>query len=341
MKAAIYNPYWDTMGGGERYCLGVANAFAKAGYKIDIQWRDKNLLQVAEKRFGVKIQARVVPDIMRGDGYDACFWVSDGSIPTLRSRNNILHFQVPFRNVNGKTLMNKMKFFRIKHVICNSNFTKSFIDNEFGVSSLVIYPPVSVSNFRPKRKINKIVYIGRFSRLVQRKGQDVLIDTFKKFVKRGYRDWELILAGGAEVGGDGFVDELREQSKGFPIRIMISPSFSQIRELLGEAKMFWSASGYGVDEKTSPEKVEHFGITVVEAMAAKAVPFVINKGGHKEIVRHGRSGFLWNTKAELLEWSLGYLGDHAAQQAVSKMSQESSGKFSDTEFQNSFLELIK
>jgi glycosyltransferase involved in cell wall biosynthesis len=46
---------------------------------------------------------------------------------------------------------------------------------------------------------------------------------------------------------------------------------------------------------------EHFGLTTVEAMSAGCVPIVINKGGQKEIVEDGISGFVWNTPDQLIE----------------------------------------
>jgi glycosyltransferase involved in cell wall biosynthesis len=39
-------------------------------------------------------------------------------------------------------------------------------------------------------------------------------------------------------------------------------------------------------------------------MAAGCVPVVINRGGQSDIVRHGETGFLWNTVDELKRYSL-------------------------------------
>jgi len=179
--------------------MAVAASLAKAGYDIDVEWNNPDTKQRLENRFGINLKyINFVPDIKRGDGYNICFWVSDGSIPTLRAQTNLLHFQVPFTKVRGKTLLNKMKLIRIKKVICNSNFTKSIVDQEYGFSekSTVLYPPVDVKKFRPKKKKEKIIlYIGRFSRLTQSKRQDVLVEVFKKFSMK-YRDWKLVLAGG-------------------------------------------------------------------------------------------------------------------------------------------------
>lgn len=303
MKAAIYNQYLDTLGGGERYTIEFAISLSENGYDVDIEWSDPKILELLGSRFGLKLpkNINVVSSIQKGKDYDLCFWVSDGSIPNLLSRRNFLHFQVPFKEVNGKSLINKMKLFKIEKIICNSNFTKKVIDNEFGVNSYLLHPPIDVSSFKPKRKENIILYVGRFSKLLQNKGQEVLIEAFKKLYNSGVKDYKLVLAGGVEVGSDIYMASFEKSIKNYPIEIIKSPKFNELKELFGKAKIFWSASGYNVNEEKNPEKVEHFGMTLVESMSAGCVPVVVNIGGHKEIIEDGVSGFLWNTKGELVK----------------------------------------
>ncbi|MCX6704821.1 MAG: hypothetical protein NT162_00575, partial [Candidatus Woesebacteria bacterium] len=168
MRAAIYNPYLDTLGGGERYTMTFAKVLAKNGYQVDVEWKDIRIKKILENRFGFNLDGiNIVDCINKGDGYDLCFWVSDGSIPILHARNNILHFQVPFHDVGGKSLINKMKFFRINKIVCNSLFTKRIIDREYGVESLVIHPPVDTLSIKPKRKEKIILFVGRFSQILQ------------------------------------------------------------------------------------------------------------------------------------------------------------------------------
>ena len=182
MKAAFFNPYLDTLGGGERYTISFAKVLTDNEYVVDVQWKDTSIKEKLEERFGINLErVNFVKDIKRGDGYDVCFWVSDGSIPILRARKNFLHFQFPFKDVNGRSLINKMKLIRINKIICNSYFTKSFIDQEYGVDSTVIYPPVDVGKIRPKRKENIILSVGRFSQLTQAKSQHILLEVFKLF----------------------------------------------------------------------------------------------------------------------------------------------------------------
>jgi len=294
-KAAIYNPYLDTLGGGERYTFSFAKVLAEEGYDVDIEWKNQKLREKIIERFGLKLSENIkfVDNINRGDGYDICFWVSDGSIPTLRARNNYIHFQVPFKDVNGKSLINKMKLFRVKGIICNSLFTKKMIDKEYGVSSVVVYPPIDVKFFKPKRKENTILYVGRFSDLVQNKGHEILIKAFKKM---RLDNWKLVLAGGIEVGAPEYLKKLKIQAKGFNIEFIESPSFDQIIDIYGRSKIFWSATGFDVDENKNPEKVEHFGITLIESMASGCVPIVYKAGGFKEIVEDGINGFLWDSQ---------------------------------------------
>lgn len=340
MKAAIFNPYWDTLGGGERYSISFAKALTELGYTVDIEWVDDSLLSKITSRFGISINnVNIVKSVNKGDGYDICFWVSDGSIPLLHARNNFLHFQVPFTNVNGGTLINRMKMIRIKKVICNSNFTKKVIDREFNVRSIVLYPPCDTEKIKPKRKENKVLYVGRFSELLQSKRQDVLVDAFKKVVDGGNHDWKLILAGGVDVGVGGYLKSLKKKAGGYAIEFIESPAYSQLVDLYSKCKIFWSASGYGEDHNKHPEKVEHFGISLVEAMAGGCVPFVYNGGGYPEILE-GSSELLWSKRSSLVRKTSELIRNNKEVRRISKAMIERSKNFSYEKFKNSVRSFI-
>lgn len=339
-KAAIFNPYLDTLGGGERYTLAFADVLAGAGYTVAVQWKDTLIKQSLENRFGRALKnINFVSDIKKGDGYDLCFWVSDGSIPLLHSRKNILHFQVPFHDVEGGSLLNRMKLFRINKVVCNSRFTKAVIDKEYRVDSLVIYPPVDTAKIKPKRKENMILYVGRFSELVQSKRQDVLIEAFKKF-SRKVPDWKLVLVGGSEVGGGQYVIKLKKLARGLNVEIWESVGYKQLLEFYGESKFFWSAAGFGINEKNHPEQVEHFGITTVEAMAAGVVPLVLNTGGSREIIEDGKNGFFWSEERELINKTEELIKNKSLCREISKNAVERSKIFGYEKFNQEVLALL-
>ena len=344
MKAAIFNPYLDTLGGGERYTLTFAKVLSEnLGYEVDIEWKDSDISKRIEERFGFKLgkDIKFVQDTKRGDGYDLCFWVSDGSIPNLRSRFNIIHFQVPFHGVNGDSLLNKMKLFRVNLIVCNSQFTKSVIDSEYHVNSDILYPPVGTKEFKPKRKENIILYVGRFSKLTQNKGQDILIEAFKKLSEDPlFKDWKLVLAGGTEIGTGDYLKHLKKMASGFNIEFVEKPKFPELVDLYGKSKIFWSAGGFGVDEKVNPEKTEHFGMTLVEAMASGLVPVVFNAGGHKEIISGGNFGLLWNNPEDLVEMTKDIVGNKKLFK-MSKLSIAGAKLYDTSTFVKKITELIK
>lgn len=341
MRAAIYSPYLETLGGGERYVFSVARVLLAHGYSVDIESVDTSIIGRAEEKFGFNLEGlNVVNSINRGNGYDLCFWLSDGSVPTLLARKNILHFQRPFWNVDGKSLLNRMKFMRINKVVVNSEFTKRFIDKEYPVESLVLYPPVDVKKFKSGKKENLILYVGRFSQLEQSKGQDVLLRSFKKLYDAGNKDWKLILAGGSEVGRTSYVDRLKENAKTYPVKIIENPKFPELKDLYSKAKIFWSASGYGVNETKEPNRVEHFGITLVEAMSAGLVPFVFAAGGHREIMKDSENGFLWKTTSALINKTEKLVSDERLLRRLALAAKKDVQKYSYERFAKEFLSLI-
>lgn len=311
-RAGIFDPYLDTMGGGERYCLTLAEALLRKGWEVDFFWNDDSLKAKLQEKFGLEIDRvnylsyspRKNNLLKRRDiesNYDLLFYVSDGSIPFMFGKRNFLHFQVPFKKVLNRSLKNSIKLKTIDAIICNSMFTKKVVDENLGVNSVVIYPPVDIKPIKPLKKEKIILSVGRFSQLLQNKRQDVLVKAFKKMIEDNLlHSWKLILAGGSEIGGKEFVETLKKISAGYPIEIMENIPFEKLIDLYGHASIFWSASGYGIDENIEPEKVEHFGISTVEAMAAGCIPIVLGKGGQKEIVEEGETGFLWQNEEELI-----------------------------------------
>ncbi len=343
MKAAIYNPYLDTLGGGERYTLTFAKVLAEIGFDVDIEWKNNNIKEKLSKRFGLKLPSsvKIVNTVNRGENYDLIFYVTDGSIPTLRARNNYLHFQVPFHDVNGKSLLNKMKLFRVKKIICNSKFTKKVIDKEYGVDSVVLYPPVATDLYKPKRKANQICYVSRFSNLTQNKGHEVLINEFKKLAKnKKFEDWKLILAGGSEVGATEYLKKLKIMSSGYNIEFFESPSVEVLKDVFGKSKIFWSGAGFEEDEIKNPERVEHFGITLVESMSAGCVPVVYKAGGPKEIIDDGKNGFLWQNKNELVTITKRLVNESGILRNMSKEAVDLSKKYGYEEFKREVIKII-
>lgn len=352
MKLGIFDPYLDTIGGGERYCLSLAEIFLKEGYLVDVFWKDSLLKEKLIQRFGLDIEKINFVDysprkkslIKRRNfenKYDFLFYFSDGSLPFMFGKKNFLHFQVPFKNIIKNSIIDNLKLKKINKIICNSFFTKGFIDESLNLSSTVVYPPVDINPIKPLPKENIIISVGRFSQLLQGKRQDVLVEAFKRLTKEELsRGWRLLLVGGSDVGGKDFVANLKNKSNGYPIEIIENPSFRELLKIYGKAKIFWTASGYGMDERKNPEKVEHFGMTTVEAMAAGCVPIAMGKGGQKEIINEGVDGFLWTKEDKLLESTIKLMKNGNLLKNMSEKAIEKSGQFSKEEFRQKILKFL-
>jgi glycosyltransferase involved in cell wall biosynthesis len=338
VRAAIFNPYWDTLGGGERYVSSFVHFLLTHRFQVDIWWPVDVSSQISD-RFGINITRANFISPGKSSDYDLLFWVSDGSLPISLSRKTIVHFQFPFTGVGGSSFKNFVKS-RFYTFVTNSQFTKSYIDKEYRVNSHVIYPPVAVENFIPDKKQKTILYVGRFSNLTQHKGQEVLIDAFSQFSPK-FPDWKLILAGGTQVGADvETLERLKKMGENLPIEFIFDPSLPELQQLYSQAGIFWSASGFGNEDLSQPTKVEHFGITVVEAMAAGCVPIVTNLGGHKEIVDNGKNGYLWSDLPQLIKITSDLVASPSSLSEISRLAVQKSKIFDIEHFNNAFSQLL-
>ncbi len=337
MRIGIFDPYLNTLGGGEKYMLTAASFLSK-NHGVSVFW-EEDILSDASERFNLdlsnvklkknifKRKTRLAEKLIESSKYDAIFYLSDGSIPIIACKLYV-HFQFPVEWVNTN-LITRQKIKRVKNFICNSNFTKEFIDNKFNVKSIVVYPPTYFEKEMPKVNLNnKKNYILNVGRLTKNntgqffKKQDVLINAFKKLTKK-VNNWELILAVSFTQNDNHLLSELNKMTKGYPIKIYDNLNFEKLNKLYQEARIYWHASGFGEDLRKNPEKAEHFGITTVEAMANGLVPVVINQGGQKEIVDQNQNGFLWDREEELIKYTLNLTQD---KNLLTKLSQSASNK---------------
>ena len=295
MKIGFYNPYFDSMSGGERYVLTLASHWSRS-HDVVLFWDDPKIISDSEKRLHVDLsRVHTVENVFKTKNvfkklavsceYDLLFFLTDGSVPTTFARRNILHFQVPFASID----VHPIKLTRFGAIVCNSRFTKEHIDPRIGKRSLVIYPPVEPIRNTQSKKKNIILSVGRFHPV---KKQDLLIEIFRKAVA-GLSDFTLILAGGLQTADKKYFESLRQFAKGLPVQFFPNVSFDTLTKLYDESLMYWHAAGYG---QVKPEHMEHFGITTVEAMSAGCIPVVYNGGGLPEIIQTN----LWNTPDECL-----------------------------------------
>jgi glycosyltransferase involved in cell wall biosynthesis len=348
MRIGIYNPYFDTLGGGERYCFDIASCFASRGDSVDVFSDDETIIGRAHTRFGIDTNTihavanvwhhgSLIQKLRTSRQYDILFWVSDGSIPTSLAVKTYIIFQFPLPR-NAATLLARSKVHRYAGVICYSSFVKEYIDQVFGVDVHVIAPAIDTTTFVAGKKEQLILSVGRFTQGKNAKKQEYLISAFKK-LSPSIPSWKLVLAGGMLTTESSYVDMLKKQCKGYPVSIIPNISLEELKSLYANASIYWHAAGVEEDIVVHPERAEHFGMTTLEAMSAAAVPVVFAGGGQIEIVRHGTHGFLWKSEEELLQLTQTLIDDSRLRKQLANAAVIHAHTYSKEAFRNNIIAL--
>ncbi len=137
-KAALYNPYLNTLGGGEKHILSILKVLEEKNYSLDIFW-DKNLQHEFRVKFNLSFDYLInfVPNIFKQQfhllkkflilrKYDYFFYVTDGSYFFSSAKNNFIFAMVPQGSLYKMTLGNKLKTSGWKF-ISNSKFTQKYL----------------------------------------------------------------------------------------------------------------------------------------------------------------------------------------------------------------------
>lgn len=357
MKIAVYSPYLDSFGGGERYMMTIAEA-CSLGNVVDILL-DQHLKELGvdylkdtlSKRFDLNLKTVnfIKAPIGRNSSflsrifflakYDVLFYLTDGSIFYPTGKRNILHIQSPLVGQPAKGIWGKLKLKGWDLIIYNSKFTKENSKRNWPLSSQVIYPPADVQHVQPLKKKKYILSVGRFFGYLKDKKHELLIKTFKELFETGrIKEWSLHLVGSAGDGDRDYLAKLQGLAKRLPIKFYPNLDYHNLIKLYGQSSIYWHAAGFGEDD---PVKMEHFGISTVEAMAGGCVPVVIAKGGQKEIVEDGRSGYLWETLNELKRVTIELTEDSNLRNQMAGQATARAKNFSQEIFKEKIMEVIK
>lgn len=182
--------------------------------------------------------------------------------------------------------------------LCNSHYTERHLKKIWDIPEkkiTVVYPPVGMIGDNAGKKKRQIIVC---SRIEPSKSLHVLVGAFTRLDSRGVT---LAVAGAKLPEDETYYQRLVKIAGDSDVVFHLNPSRRELEALYRESLIFWHAKGLETEEASSPDLLEHFGITTVEAMSARCIPVVIDKGGQQEIVDEGVNGFKWNTTDELLE----------------------------------------
>ncbi len=347
IRIAILNNYLSTFGGGEKNTYALANVISKMGFSVDVL------------TFESKVPSNSEIDSFYGPDHSGfCIrTVPGGNLDENGKNEELTKFLRPYSVFINQTAASSFPnpcplgiYFVMfpfqaagkwletyAYYICNSEFTRFYTSLQWGASlhTKVIYPCVEKrlidENFSEREP--EILSIGRFCWDGHAKNQDLLVDAFERILP-SMPGWRLTLLGRVHDDADTLkrMETLRERCKGLPIRFELNVSDSDKIAALRRASIFWHGTGIGKQEPRDASKMEHFGIAVLEAMLFGVIPMCFHRGGPREIIRHGESGFLFCSFEELQAFSVAVVNNSQLRKRMSQAAAIRANDFSRARF---------
>lgn len=229
---------------------------------------------------------------------------------------------------------------RYTYVVYNSKYTAHWIEKKWKFTPHKhIYPPVDMEPEEEEKtrtpKENIILSVARFEAGGSKK-QLEMVKTFLALNRRMpdlFKDWKLVLAGGSPAENDYLkkIEETIGSHEAVNIELKLNIAADELKALYRRSSIFWHLCGL---DQTDPSLVEHFGMTIVEAMQNGLVPIVFDGGGQREIVEEGVSGFRVQSSAALMNAVIKLLRDPALRARLSRGAFERSKLFTRETFES-------
>jgi len=328
VRAAVLAPHLGLAGGGERVALEVARVLADLGYAVEVHTYDILELRAAPIDVVVSMissyRPRVVVHrppalyrVLRASGrfkrlsiatlvggllravkgkYDLVFDV--GTNMPSRADAVYIHYPYPYQRSGGRGLYELAVSAAFRSVagepglvLANSSWTARLFSTMWGYGAEVLHPPVDVeyfSNCSGDRDPGAVVTVSRYTPEKNLAGVLRVAELL-----RGLRF--TIVGTLAEYGREVY-EGLRAyaEEKGLDnVKLLANVSRERLREILCGSTLY-----------LHPPYPEHFGISVVEAMAAGLVPIVYRGGG------------AWEDVASRIHSSLGYTSPRQAADVI-------------------------
>ena len=213
-------------------------------------------------------------------------------------------------------------------VLTNSGYTRNAISNAFNIDAKILYPPVDVETFqeialKSNQRDGMVLVI---SRIAPDKQIENAIEVARIMRGRGIGKI-MTIAGNLHYYDHQYYQQMKNMIADYDLSDYVSLqtniSFSRLIQLMQLAKVYFH-----------PRIDEHFGISIVEAMASGLVPVVSNIGGHTEFVPPKYHFHTLGHAADLI--ALAFEATNSERRAISS----STNKFSNENYVNSFHRIL-
>lgn len=323
--AVVYVHNMTNLGGGERSALALAKALSILGFDAEVVTMTQPVVsrEKIENAFGdefddVTISYREPREDGHWSGKAPFLLVnlSHANFMANPSPIGIYRLMFPVRPLlreNAPQAVENLCTYNL--MLSNSSFTKQYADMMWDYPadrSHVLNSPLRTSIAATADELLKETPVKKkrflnIGRIEPYKNQKLLIDAFMD--ARGkfdvLEDWQLVLVGGvaSTAASQEYYDSCQQaadQSEG-AVAIERDASHHRLEELLSES--FGYAHGMGAFHApgTKPHLCEHFGQTIVEAMAHACLPVVYARGGIFDVLNVDDGGVPYMTYEGLVE----------------------------------------
>jgi glycosyltransferase involved in cell wall biosynthesis len=176
-------------------------------------------------------------------------------------------------------------------ILTNSNFSRKEIKKLIGKDAMVVYPPVEVKKFsvasKKVERENIIISCGRYS---PEKNYKFILKVAERLKRKVI--FVVVGASSGKISREYYekLMKIKKEKQLENVKLLKNVNLIRLLELYGKSKIYLHAMRY-----------EHFGISIVEAMAAGLVPIVHMSGGPWEDIlmsQQGTYGFSYKTSEE-------------------------------------------
>jgi len=314
-RAAIYNRYLKTIGGGERSSIEFARALEDLGYEITLITDPGSNTSVEKLAsvFGITPRTRwSLVEVESSSLNRYCLntrqdvFVNHTYSSYIPSAAPIGIYLLMFPHQISDEQLKAMASY--KAIFCISPFVELYLKMRWGNEfPLVVFPPpISQQHFQNNYSLTKkeklILNVGRFNVDGHSKCQKEAIEAFIWLKEMGVLDpeWRMIVAGHLNEG------ELNREYFEYcsalspeDVTVIKNASFNDLCKYYSRAAVLFQFTGFGLDFGVIPERCEHLGLVAMDAMCYGTIPVVYERSGAALITDWGDSMYSFTNRLEL------------------------------------------
>lgn len=380
MKIAVAHHTLNIPGGAERLCLSVIEALRNQGHDISLVTVEKTNWEVVRKNFGAVVlpnkeiyattnrvskklsslpisltyfsvfafqllatKSKHEHDLTINTFGDAINSLADITYIHFPLRAAMMFSQIPaftdqsmWRKIAPvyTSAMSLLDRVAPGDLLTNSKFTREIIKTVLNMNSVVVYPPVNTETFssrcfRERKEENIVAVVASYT--PKRHLEQVPL------IAKHSKNARFLVMGKADEFSQLTLQKLRDSLNKLHVEdrvtLLQNVPFEDFTKHLSNAKAYLHVM---------PQ--DHFGISVVEAMASGCVPVVHRSGGPWVDIldqQQGKYGFSYSTAAEAAKYIDRLISDEDLRSTIASRASHRARKFDKKVFMNRIVNVVE